>query len=569
MCLNPIKIRVNNIYLSNNKLHPLFIEVPCGHCAECMNLRREQWYLRNYWHCRECFDRGGFVLFDTLTYRDGELPHLSWYFPEAEGTSWDYPCFCYEHYKNFMKRLRINLTRGAFEPEYIEMKKLKEERKHYKKSSKEYKELSYEIDCLDGIRKTFPAARNLNAFCVCEYGSDDYYRDDKGKMRKASFRPHYHLLFYVNIPTLDSITLSKYIYKSWGHGRTDCCDLDGNVRVGYVHNHNCIGKHYSRNSELELRRVSSYVAKYITKDPWYSEKLNSRVQYAGERIIKEYVEYEGEIKGMKMDCLRLVKNQKAIDHLKRVVDGFHLQGNGFGAYALNPKNFDEEELIKDGTFSMPDKDKIVKHIPAPIYYIRKLYYSVHTPNDSWKINSPCYVLKKEGIRYKENAYLRSLKNMTKVYTDLYLNMTEFDKMEVDYMLEGRSIEDLVKYNLFYRDRLVPEDGKIDMNLDNVIRNLVSIHPYKDMDIFIDKDRDIYLPKPNTYGQWNVISFDEFCKDRIICQWSHPWFIWFDNINEIFDIYRKKKAEEKQKVFEKKEALRKNLQVAGIKCKNTI
>lgn len=596
MCLNPIKIRVNNMYLSNGRLQPLYLSVPCGHCAECLGLKREQWYLRNYWHCKECFDKGGFVLFDTLTYRDSDLPHLSLYIPEAEGTSWDYPCFSYDHYKNFMKRLRSNLSRGVFEPEYIQMQEYREEYTRLKetrkslpikkkedreknldlrsKLEKRIKDVKYEIECLDAIRKTWTAAENLNAFVVTEYGDDGYYMSDSGKMRKATFRPHYHMLFYVNIPNLDSITLSKYIYNSWGHGRTDCCDLDGNVRIGYVRNHNCIGKNYHRNSELELRRISSYVAKYITKDAWYSDKIRQRVQYASERVDKTYVPYTGTIHSnlgdLDCECYRLVAAQEKIDKLFRLVDGFHLQGLGFGLYGIDPKNLDENELINDGTFSMPDKERIVKHIPAPLYYIRKLYYSTIRPNS--KVNSPTYVLKKEGIKWKEGSLMRAYKHMCSNYTDLYLNFSEYDKMRVNFLLGDRTIDDYVKYKFFYQNRIC--NGSIDLNLDSVIRKIVGTKPFgKEYDIYLDKDRDVYVRNGKwsvvhgAYGpEFDVIPFDEFCKDNMINMWSHPAFIYYDWLDDIFDDYIKKDNVEKQKLFDHKEELRRNYKKLGLKCK---
>lgn len=592
MCLNPVKIRVNNMYLSNGHLQPLFIEVPCGHCAECLGLKREQFYLRNYWHSKRCFDSGGFCLFDTLTYRDSDLPHLSLYIPEAEGTSWDYPCFSYDHYKNFMKRLRVNLSRGVFEDEFIEMQKQKVVYTHLKNLRKQYpiklksdkvknsvvrakleekiKDVKHEIECLDALRKTWPAAENIDAVVVCEYGDDGYYMSDKGKMRKATFRPHYHLLFYNTIPNLDAITLSKYIYKSWGHGRTDCCDLNGNVRVGYVRAHNCIGKNYHRNSELELRRVSSYIAKYITKDAWYSEKLNQRVQYAAERLIKDVEEYEGDLKGLKCTCYHYINNQKSINQLKRLVDGFHLHGLGFGLYGIDPKNFDEKELIEDGTFKMPDKDKLFKHIPAPLYYVRKLYYSVVKPNS--KVNSPTYVLKREGIKWKESSLLRGYKNMCSRYTDLLLNMSEYDKMRVNFLLGNRSIDDYCKYKYFYQNRIY--DGYVELDLDKAIKKIVSTKPYgKGYDIYLDKDRDVYVKngkfslEDGVYGPcYDVIDFNEFCSDNMINMWSSPEFIYFDWLDDIFDEYIKINNKKKQEVFDLKEQTRRNLKNSGIKCK---
>ena len=626
------------MYLSNGHLQPLFIEVPCGHCAECLGLKREQWYLRNYWHCKECFDKGGFVLFDTLTYRDSDLPHLSLYIPEAEGTSWDYPCFSYDHYKNFMKRLRINLSRGVFEDEFIKIKEFRKERSELikKKKSinadiafllefkwhsvnhcfgdgvlkyidkyvvggdvdwyssyaylmkysdlskiddlrkkrseliKRIKDIDYEIECLDAFRKTWKAAENIDAFVVSEYGDEGYYMSDNGKMRKATFRPHYHLLFYNTIPNLDAITLSKYIYKSWGHGRTDCCDLDGNVRVGYVRAHNCIGKNYQRNSEMELRRVSSYVAKYITKDAWYSEKLNQRVQYAAERLIKDVEEYEGDLKGLKCTCYHYFKNQKSINQLKRLVDGFHLQGLGFGLYGIDPKNFDEKQLLEDGTFKMPDKDKLFKHIPAPLYYIRKLYYSVIKPNS--KVNSPTYVLKPEGIKWKESSLLRGYKNMCSRYTDLLLNMSEYDKLRVNFLIGDRSIDDYCKYKYFYQNRIY--DGYVELDLDKVIKKIVSTKPYgKGYDIYLDKDRDVYVKngkfslEGGVYGPcYDVIDFNKYCEDNMINMWSSPEFIYYDWLDDIFDEYIKIDNKKKQELFDLKEQTRRNLKISGIKCK---
>ena len=480
MCLNPIKIRVNNAYLSHGSLQSMYLNIPCGRCSECMQLRRDQFYLRTYWEARNCFDQNGYVYFETLSYRTDDLPHLSWWFPEFEGKSYDYPCFCYEHYRNFMKRLRINLERGVFEPDYLEIQKLRKEKNDLKKMRSKYPlrkkidkinngpkrewienritEINYEIEDLSNSKVCWNVDKNLKSVVVSEYGSDEIYRDDKGRLRRATFRPHYHLLFFVNMPDLPSTKLAEYIYKSWKHGKTDSVDVDGNLRTSYIRHHNTIGQGSSRNTELELRKVSKYISKYITKDSKNSDKIKARVQYAGERIGRVYEEYDGnfytigkENTDITVKCMRLVRVQEDLNKLKRLVDGFHLQGLGYGLYALDPKNFDEVELMEKGTMTLPDSLKVVKHIPVPQYYLRHLYYDCVTPKDDWRVNSPTFVLNERGKEFKRKSLYRFYQNKVKGYNNLYLNMSNLDKMKVEFILDGRSLSDYVLYKCFYQD----------------------------------------------------------------------------------------------------------------------
>ena len=579
MCLNPKKIRVKSNYISSNNYKGLFIQVPCGTCAECMELKRDQWYLRNYWHSKECFDKGGYVFFETLSYRDSDLPHLSDWFEELKGTSDDYSCFNYEHYRNFMKRLRINLTRGVFEEEYIQKKRLINLRKRCKKGSKLYADLTSQIEELDANITRYSAARNLNAFCVCEYGSEDYYQDDNGRMRKATFRPHYHLLFYVNVPGLDSCTLAKYIYKSWTHGKTDSYDSRGVLRDSYVRKHNTIGANCERNTDLDLRKVSKYVAKYITKDSNYSDKLRQRVASVTsllfQRSIDNLQEMIDEFKrtGISQKDYGLYgmydkeTQTRIYRDICRRIDGFHLQGQGFGLYALDPKNFDEAELFEKGTFSMPDSQLIVKHIPAPMYYIRHLYYDMVTPRENPYISSPSYILKTDGYGYKRNVLQRSYDNYVKRYCDYYLNMDSSDKDKVDSYLDGRTLSDFVAYKLFYQNRLMPFTG-IDFDYRNVIEKIVCDKPLLNRGVYIDEG-DCWIKDPlkvvwdmvyegddDEYAGWSYFNFDDFTRMFMITQKSDVRFRNFDRLDDFFVGHVHKINEDKQKVFDENERLQK-------------
>lgn len=560
MCLNPIKIRVKSKRISQNNFQKIFITVPCGHCAECMQLKRDQWYLRNYWHCKEVFDKGGYVLFETLTYDDQNLPHLSDWFPELKNTDMDYSCFCYEHYRNFMKRLRINLTRGAFEPEYLEMKKLINERKRFKKGSKQYADLTYDIKCLNEIRKTFPVAENLQAFVVCEYGKEEWYRDDKGRMRKGTFRPHYHLLFYVTEKTLDSLTLSKYIYESWKHGRTDNCDLDGNVRVGYVRLKNCIGKNYSRNAEIELRKVSNYVAKYITKDNDYSKRIYNRVETITSNLFSNCIENLQE----NIDEFRKTgkpqsnfgmygfydsKTQKRLicDIIRRV-DGFHLQGEGFGLYALEPENFDEELLINEGVFKMPDSMKLSKKIPAPMYYIRKLYYNyVKSPY----ADSGFYRLKPKGKEFYKNSLRRAYDSSVRRYVNLSLNLSKKDKIKFDELLTQSSLDDYVLYKMFLEDAMVPENRKYD--LDTILQKKYEFarNPYGDYEYY-NNNGVVYGPDLPFSNIEEKLVYECYIDD------------YYKGINDLFQVSSKESALVKVNLSNKLSALL-DMDIDGFLC----
>lgn len=75
--------------------------------------------MRIYWQGVQTFENQGYVLFDTFTYDDDNLPRLKHYFDESTLTSQDkdgtekyfgnYGCFNRQHFPKFMKDLRSAL----------------------------------------------------------------------------------------------------------------------------------------------------------------------------------------------------------------------------------------------------------------------------------------------------------------------------------------------------------------------------------------------------------------------------------------------------------------------------
>lgn len=90
MCLNPKKIINRTSHWHDGK--PVYLIVPCGHCEECLQKQRNDWYVRCYyqWLQNRCSS-----FFYTLTYNNDNLPHY-------QGVS----CFSKRHIQLFLKRLR-------------------------------------------------------------------------------------------------------------------------------------------------------------------------------------------------------------------------------------------------------------------------------------------------------------------------------------------------------------------------------------------------------------------------------------------------------------------------------
>ena len=187
MCLNPKKIRNPAKRLSMYGGQPLYFNVPCGNCADCKKKKRLEWRFRAYHHINNIINRGGYVYFDTLTYDEDHVPHLSDFISldsfvpslieQRNGISvgiQDFTCFCHSHWKNFLKNLRRQL-------DY-----------HYNGCKFDY-------------------------FLTSEYGTKEGF----------THRPHYHILFFVHDSSkIHPLDFSKVIKKCWDYGRTDGIDFE-------------------------------------------------------------------------------------------------------------------------------------------------------------------------------------------------------------------------------------------------------------------------------------------------------------------------------------------------------
>lgn len=115
MCINPIKIR-NKGYSTNGGLP--FLNVPCGQCAECANVKQIDYLIRTMSLYNSLDPNQWSVWFSTLTFAPEFLPEccVYKYNPEKEGTfKYDMigfePCFNHKLIHTFTKSINQYLRR--------------------------------------------------------------------------------------------------------------------------------------------------------------------------------------------------------------------------------------------------------------------------------------------------------------------------------------------------------------------------------------------------------------------------------------------------------------------------
>lgn len=342
----------------------------------------------------------------------------------------------------------------------------------------------------------FDVKNKLKYFLTSEYGVDDRF----------THRPHYHVLFYILDSSLDPITLSEYVAKCWQYGRTDGAPYKGSK---YVLDH-VFGNAYNCDS-VHLQSICNYVAKYVTKDNKFQKVLDSRLNAVRENF------YNGELSRYE---------EEKFKKLKREVNQFHRQSNGFGeSFVLYN---DMEEVFNTGMIKMPDKNNVVKHIPLPGYFHRKLHYELVKDYEG-KLK---WVLNEKGKLFKLNRKFKAHDLMKDKFVSWHINMRDHNLgLKVGYNDEGhvwtqeevddwydskvrrfdellgdRNIMEFVIYLLDYKGRIKsPEE---------VAREEAGIFKVDDLESFIMREYAI----EQDFGYKQVYNFAHHCYKKIFgCQ----------------------------------------------------
>lgn len=102
-----------------------------------------------------------------------------------------------------------------------------------------------------------------------EYGKEDWYKDDRGKWRKGTARPHYHAIYFV-VPAIEQSVFEKIIYDIWKKGRVRNDVLENNIIAGI----NYTTKYTTKETKLKDKRFKPTRKGYIVKDIYYTDKPN-------------------------------------------------------------------------------------------------------------------------------------------------------------------------------------------------------------------------------------------------------------------------------------------------------
>ena len=402
MCTNPINIINSTKVLYKNLFQPYILTVPCGQCPDCSNSKRLEWRLRLYYEFRRCFDDGGFVLFDTLTYSEDYVP---WFKDAltcdglASYLNYDFDDFRIFYYRDvtlFLKRFR---------------KVLKKE---------------------------------LLSFGVKDFQMKYFYCGEYGQSDGSTFRPHYHILFFFNGFTYSSniaCKISDLINSCWSLGRTDNYNNTDYPSLSSWLEHAVLLP--SSCDNVRLQKVSSYVSKYVTKS-FSFDKVSSKHF----NVLRNSLFNDASISSSEA--------QKLYNSFKRSVSPRFFSSHNFGCYAL--RLFDLHYIYKNHSLPLPDKDKVKINVPLSIFFKRKLFFYVHISDDGtrqWRYNEDGLLYLWDNLIKRFNQTLSSLRS--KLSLDDALNS------EVNRLLAGRDISYFVFYKVCYKGRIINFDSFREFN----------------------------------------------------------------------------------------------------------
>lgn len=417
MCLNTnLSYNPQKVFSSFHNERYL-ISYRCGKCAECQQQNSNEWYYRAVYEYRSCVASGGYMLFDTLTYR--KPPRVRYFFLNVPHKL-DYMCFSHDDTTNFMKRLRVNLIR-----------------------------LGYDVN------------KNLRYFLSTEYGTDERF----------THRPHVHILFYVYNNAIPWQVLSFEISRAWSLGRTDGLPWHDEYSVQ--------SRNLITSGLASSIRVCKYVSKYVQKSSSFQKEIDKRLNSLMWNTYQDVVRFR--VDSIDFETRFAVSCSEVRDYddfvqfcnspngkkirraYARVVEQYHRQSLGFGLSALDEINVDD--IIKTGTLTVADASQIVMRIALPTYYKRKLFYEqvVYRGSKMWQLTPV-------GQCYKSARDAQLVDRLIKLYEASAIN----NHIKVDavalanYVVHQRGRLNVGNINSINHDPIITEKAQLPNNIYNYV-----------------------------------------------------------------------------------------------------
>lgn len=514
MCLSPNTFRNPRLDFRLG-LDKQYITAPCGHCAQCLQQKRDDLFVRMYYEFRKSRN----VFFVTFTYNNDSLPLVDLCTPAFDCLRkfvklpyyQDVPSFNKTSFRNTIKKLRQMILRD------------------------------YDVD---GIRY----------FVGCENG-------DKNN------RPHYHVLFF--LPRTFNISdneFMSYCVRAWGDEITDLDTIPSSVILEsqsifannkvldyYIfedkHNYNYFvrkdkrGKlhfflkrgfvNYSQDygAKIHSTQALKYVTKYLTKDTRFMSLPAINDIYKCSKSLPPLKDFAND--SAEALAIRSIKD----------IFPFYLISNGLGDDLLHELSDKSElpdchneavEFICKNQIEV-DTEAYTYHIPR--YIIRKLFFEVqdvyrtepvfnkkfNVAYNSQKIyitplGQKCLKIMSQlkchnmSTKYKvffNDNFLRSLKYYC---TDVQRNMLDSIMLNFDPSV---NLDLLPFYKLFLKDVCTygmdhlnyALDSTIDINVDNFISAYYDSYNilYKDTltPFSSHPDYDYFIKHYGTYNDLSI------------------------------------------------------------------
>lgn len=413
MCTSPIKIK-NGSRRYRDGIDKMFFRVPCGHCKECIERKKDDWFVRAYFEYLRVKKVGGRVFFPTFTFNQEHLPVWKDDNFIFNGKPFQCPVFDPLQVKRFRDKLRVYLSRDWFCKRVKGKMQYKSCCKHYSRVREKLINEGWSL-YWSGISFS-EHANTIRFFMSCEYGT-------------TYGRSHIHALFFIPF----AITPQKMLFffsKAWTNGFT------------------MVSAKYGL--EVKSARAVKYCMKYIEKpQAWFST-------YG----IYEYIKYlEGQIELVeKIDFLPFHQNADIkLKEFKRMTPS-HFQSIGFGDDLVQYLD-DNRQIVIDNLidlsklgfvttnkfkFSIPrqslrkllvEKDEFNTDIPTPLAH--DIFYERFEK-----------MLKSDVLKY---SYLQSKEAFAEHFKFLQLLPDIVDNYWKVVRVVKDKIPQLVIYNMVYRD----------------------------------------------------------------------------------------------------------------------
>ena len=387
MCYSPICVKN-----SKKKFNALFDRthnvVACGHCGECKTNKKNSYLVRVlseyeqfYRKFDDTFVPTKLTFFVTLTYNNKCLPVMR--FPDGKTRS----VFSKEDVEHFFKRLNTKLSRKGI---------------------------------------------YFHRICTCEYGHAHPYIDDNGYRRFGTYRPHYHILLFLD-QSISPKELQSIIRHSW--------------REGFVF--------FGRfgDGSVTSQGAAKYVVKYVTKtDKSISIFDSFLVDFDERTLIDELVAkisdglYYADVYE-KLSLLHAVKSRRPF-----VITSMQF---GMGLFHSKFLRYDREQ---EKVFYPDYKTGDYRSVNLPQYYKRKLDYEYDVtplgefqPYIVYHKDSSFDIRKRqrlESLSYPtEDFLLRSESNIHTIYENLIFSLRSDISLVTQLYNDGSLSDDVFDYKV--------------------------------------------------------------------------------------------------------------------------